>query len=273
MPFNIFCCLPVVKSTLLSKKRRKKKDYVYFESFSFTSIDIFPVWVKTKRKKLWLLILTFILDTILKHTELLEWIWYIFIFLLVHFGGKCMFWLSLLLLCTESCTICRNHDGCFVFVFFSGESHSFKWQKTIWELFLTNTQRELVCSALKSSNLNCLKHKHTHAKCFGNVDLFATRPNTWSIRFRPGSFFWISPEGKDGPSYTETPFSASRLYTWNVLDIFYSASVYICTYRLDVFCCQMFNRSQMFGPMRCLYGTMLFVLFLVNVQRISLRRW
>lgn len=29
----------------------------------------------------------------------------------------------------------------------------------------------------------------------------------------------------------------------------------------------------MFGPMKCLYGAMLFVLFLVNVQRISLRRW
>lgn len=26
--------------------------------------------------------------------------------------------------------------------------------------------------------------------------------------------------------------------------IFYSASVYICTYRLDVFCCQMFNKAS-----------------------------
>lgn len=34
----------------------------------------------------------------------------------------------------------------------------------------------------------------------------------------------------------------------------------------------MFNRSQIFGLMRCLYCRMSFVLFLVNVQRIS-SRW
>lgn len=47
--------------------------------------------------------------------------------------------------------------------------------------------------------------------------------------------------------------------------------MYICTYRLDVFCCQMFNRPQIFGPTRCLYCTTSSVLFLVNVQRKSLR--
>lgn len=53
------------------------------------------------------------------------------------------------------------------------------------------------------------------------------------------------------------------------MSLTYSA-LHTCTFvhtGLDVFCRQMFNRSQMFGPMRCLYRTTLFVLFLVNVQR------
>lgn len=145
MPFNIFCCLPVVKSTLLFKKKKKKKDYMYFESFSFASIDIFPVWVKTKRKKLWLLILTFILDTILKHTEILEWIWYIFIFLLVHFGGKCMFWISLLLLCTGSCTICRNHDGCLGGFFGEITQETRTSDRKQFRSFFSQTQKENLC--------------------------------------------------------------------------------------------------------------------------------
>lgn len=64
--------------------------------------------------------------------------------------------------------------------------------------------------------------------------------------FRPGSILDQS-GGKGGPSSSETPFSAYWLYTWNVFDIFYSASVYRCTYRLRVFCCQLCHRPRASG--------------------------
>lgn len=87
------------------------------------------------------------------------------------------------------------------------------------------------------------------------------------LGFRPGSTLDQS-AGKGGPGSSETPFSAYWLYTWNVFDIFYSASVYRCTYRLRVSCCQLCHRPQI-RPIRCLYCTLVCVWFLVNRQRTS----
>lgn len=67
-------------------------------------------------------------------------------------------------------------------------------------------KKEFTCTALISSNLK----KNTHKAVFRNVTLFPinTRPNMWRVGFLGQGLFWISPEEKGGPSYTETPFSA-----------------------------------------------------------------
>lgn len=51
MPFNIFCCLPVVKSTLLFKKKKKKKRLYVFWIVQFRFNRHFSSLSKNQKKK------------------------------------------------------------------------------------------------------------------------------------------------------------------------------------------------------------------------------
>lgn len=104
MPFNIFCCLPVVKLRLL----KKKIDVFWIVQFSVS--QYFSSLSKPNEQKQKGLIIDIILDTEAYWDPGMNMIY--FHILLVHFGGNACFEYLAFTVCGALHTL-WNHDGCF----------------------------------------------------------------------------------------------------------------------------------------------------------------